>query len=232
MGVGEEKPGLGGSASATVGVAACCFALGGRDLVAERSSLLRLALDAHRRAQAGHGSGYDVATVLHGGVVLWRPRLLEARQLAWPDGLHFIAGYSGQSASTGALLGRAGRRAPDAPADLGRLAREVGRLVAAFSRGEVPEILDSVRACRRELSEWDRRHGLGIVTAALARMMEGAEALGAAAKISGAGGGDSVLAFADRADVLHGVARAWRAEGFEPLTVALSSRGVEELSAP
>jgi hypothetical protein len=88
-------------------------------------------------------------------------------------------------------------------------------------------VLEGVRACQRALRGWDRRRGLGLVTAELERLVQLAEGAGAACKISGAGGGDSVVALAE-SPRLEEVARRWREEGFVPFWPRASGIGVQE----
>jgi phosphomevalonate kinase len=197
--------------------------------------VLRCALRAHREAQAGRGSGYDVATVACGGLVCWRPPRTpdddgEARQVAWPDGLLVSAAFSGRGARTTDLLGRVARiGAADGPAlaaELARLGQAARGLVDAFAAAKLEELARCVRECHARLAAWDRQHRIGILTPEVARLIAIAEDAGAAAKISGAGGGDSVLAFDDDPQRLAAVARGWEREGFALLPVTRSAVGL------
>jgi phosphomevalonate kinase len=231
---GVRKPGVGGSASAAVAVTAALHGLAGRDLRASatRAAVLGDALAAHRAAQHGRGSGYDVATATVGGLVLWRPASGEAAVVDWPDGLQIVAGYSGRSAPTSAQLAsveaRAGRALGE---DLRRLAAPVDELIDAARGRNLGRVLAGVRRCQRALAAWDSLRQLGIVTAEVAALIALAERCGAAAKVSGAGGGDSVIALADDETLIAAVQRAWRRAGFEPLDVELDHEGVRELTA-
>jgi len=230
------KPGLGGSASATVAVTAAMQALAGGSLEGDgRERLLSVALRAHQRAQGGRGSGYDVATATLGGLVRFRggagsvaPR---ASVLAWPEGLSLLAGYSGSSAPTGPLLSHVASIAGplDLEADLHSLAAPVSGLIEAFARGDGAAVLEGARACHRALRAWDRLHGLGLVTGELARLVTLGEEAGAACKISGAGGGDSVIALAESQALLEEVARRWQAAGFLAFWPPATADGVREV---
>lgn len=226
-----RKPGVGGSASATAVVAAAVHAIGGVDPALERDAVLDAALQAHHEVQGG-GSGYDVATVVHGGLACWDRERAALEPLPWPAALGFIAGYSGRSARTRrqlAKLERVRTRYVDSvTAELTLLNREVHGLVAALRRGDPKEILERVRGSHRALARWDHRRGLGILTPAVERMIQIAEESGAAAKVSGAGAGDSVIALG-APDSLEAAAAAWRASGFEPLPVDLAAHGVREV---
>ncbi len=233
MGTGRSKPGVGGSASVSVLVAVAVHALAGVDLPACLDTVLKLALNSHRAIQQGMGSGYDVATVTHGGVVRWQPPFT-AQRLTWPGTLQVVAGYSGQSASTSQFLGRlksVEQQEPErAAAELRALGRPVKGLTRAFVDADVPAILAAVRECQQALGSWAGRLHLGVITAAVSRMIEQAELLGAAAKVSGAGGGDSVIALSEDPEILARVARAWREDGFQPLALTLARQGARECS--
>src|SRR5207245_10457580 len=68
--------------------------------------------------------------------------------------------------------------------------------------------------------------GIPIVTPALARLVAAARRVGAAAKPSGAGGGDCGIALVTSAAQADAVAAAWRGEGIVPLPVAIVAQGV------
>jgi phosphomevalonate kinase len=231
-GGGSGKPGLGSSASATAAVAAAVLGAAGRDPARHRSELLSVALAAHLDAQEGRGSGYDVATVIHGGLVAWRPASASVETLAWPEDLAFLAGYSGESARTTAQLDRLSRvsaRSPDeVDQDLTVLDAEVRHLVEAFRRSDLDSILGGVRSYHRAVAAWDDRHDLGVVTPSIGGMVALAEEVGAVAKGSGAGGGDSVIALGDP-DRLEAVTRSWERAGFAALEVRLDLRGTREV---
>ena len=97
LGRPDSKLGLGSSAAvcvAVMGALQSALSLGETELDA--------AISAHREAQGGRGSGYDVATALVGGVCLFEQQGDEAtaRTVAWPDGLHAAVLSSGRPAST------------------------------------------------------------------------------------------------------------------------------------
>ena len=234
---GGRKPGAGGSASATVAVVGALLASAGLPMSEE--SVLHPALAAHLAAQGGRGSGYDIATIVYGGLVRWRPARLagpggayEAERLPWPEGLHVLAGYTGRSASTSRFLAELDRLAATDRArvsgELARLGQPVTRLIEAFAAADLSAVLTGVRACHAALVAWDSARNLGIVSAEVAEVIAHAEACGAASKVSGAGGGDSVLAFARDSRTLDAVATEWRARGYEPLPFRISLHGVRE----
>ncbi len=74
-----RKAGLGSSAALAVAVTAAVGELVGRSYRGRLDALMRTAVCVHREAQGGHGSGYDVATSVYGGVIEFvggrRPRV-------------------------------------------------------------------------------------------------------------------------------------------------------------
>jgi phosphomevalonate kinase len=89
-----RKGGYGSSAAAAVALCWALLALAG-DGPPAPAAVLRAALTAHRRAQGGQGSGYDVLASFHGGVGLfvggerpeWRPL-----RLPWLEPLYLFPG--------------------------------------------------------------------------------------------------------------------------------------------
>jgi phosphomevalonate kinase len=236
----STKRGLGSSASAAVAVTAALCAATSATL--DKRRVLDLALKAHRFAQGGLGSGYDVATITMGGLVHWRPARVagesvgghEAETIDWPRGLHMIAGYTGQSASTPNFLERlqaiASEDATELTHELMALGRPVSGLIQAFRLGALDEVLAGIEACHHALVAWDLARSLGVMTPAIEAMVCGAQLVGASAKVSGAGGGDSVVAFAKDPAVLEALAAAWTAEGFAPMTINVHHPGVSIVS--
>jgi phosphomevalonate kinase len=176
--------------------------------------LLAPAIAAHGAAQGG-GSGYDVATSLFGGAVLFRspsdgaksPKVLNKSAL---PAVHLVTASAGPSADTAGLLIR--WREAMVPGEDGVLAPALAK--AAADHVETSSALaDSlwrwgwcrsterlVAECVSTLEVLDSVAGLGAYTPRIRELLALAEAAGHPAKISGAGGGDLVVGFApDRA---------------------------------
>jgi len=231
-----SKRGYGSSASVVVAVTGGLYAAHHGTL--SQNDVLKSALAAHRAAQGGMGSGTDVATSVVGDLVHWRPALIagahaeavEACAVAWPEGLHMIAGYSGASASTQghlqALKARAQENETALVDELRSLGQTAEHLIGAFRHAAVNDILEGVSGCHRALDKWDKKHGFGIMTPAIQEMVRIAESLQVVAKVSGAGGGDSILAFSDDPSRLNSLVEQWTSAGYIPTPIHRHSQGV------
>jgi len=174
-----------------------------------------------------HG-GADVAAAVHGGLVEVRRRGRElavaAREL--PAGLHLVVGWSGESAATTPLLLRFVAAREHGAATLSRLGAEAERAATAAARGDAEGLLAATDASGQLLERLGRDLDLPIVTPGLARLMAAGRRLGAAVKPSGAGGGDCGIALVGSAAAAAALADAWRADGIEPLGLAVATSGV------
>jgi phosphomevalonate kinase len=240
-----KKIGLGGSAAACVLAVRGACAAQERSLAGEETSALAAA--AHFDEQGGRGSGADVAACALGGLlevtvrrpsgvgedpreVLRAPPLAVRRLPIAPD-LRLLLAFTGAPADSRALVGgvlefargnpsryRARCQAISEARDALRDALEA----AARSRSPDPReaALDAVRRAAAAMAALGEEARVAIVTPELSRACAIAASAGAAAKPSGAGGGDCavVLAFDDAA--LDRAARDLEAAGFSLLRIA------------
>ena len=93
---GGRKSGFGSSAAATVAAVIALLAAAG--LTAEADDLQMLAISAHRRAQGGLGSGYDVTASLRGGVGVFHGGASPAWEPAALRWAHALFAFSGSRA--------------------------------------------------------------------------------------------------------------------------------------
>jgi mevalonate kinase len=221
--------GLGSSAAVTVSsVAAMLCSKGGLDAeaVAKKSFAVELKVQ-------GRASPTDTSTSTHGyGVLvspeemdgfLWR---IEHGESSWNmhhcdvPAMDFVVGYTGVHASTGPLVAKVKRHVDRS-----------GEAKAAIDRiGEI--VLEGVKAMKRRDKEglgklMDENHallnGLGVGHPSLDRLVAAARPHSHGAKLTGAGGGGSMIALTD--DV-RSAAEAIRASGGEPIIVRAGSEGV------
>ena len=180
---GDLKLGLGSSSAVAVVTAA---------LATDRSDerTLELAIEAHRDANDGKGSGVDVAACFHGGVIATKKQPSEVVPLA-PRirELHFAVLFTEKSASTKDLVG-ACMASPEWP----RWSRILGELteegLEAWSRQDASRFLSIVAQYGRAMAGLGEAAKVGIMTDELDAIARYASEGGGAAKPSGAGGGD------------------------------------------
>ncbi len=100
------KAGLGSSASGTVALAAAILDAADVPPARIRAAMPQLAVDAHRRAQQGKGSGYDVLTAWYGGIGVFRGGPIPGWtpvSLPWISHTHLV--YGDESVSTPGAIG-------------------------------------------------------------------------------------------------------------------------------
>jgi phosphomevalonate kinase len=228
----HTKLGLGSSAAVTASVVAAVFAAAGQDLRTEscRDHLFTVALDAHRCVQGSLGSGADVAASVYGGLLLFRPRdgIPQVTSIRLPSHARLLVAWTGEPASTPDLVqqyrsaqnGSAAQRAAFVQASRAC----VDDFVAGLGRGTVSlsAVLENGRLLERLAADLN----LPLLTPSLRRLVSVARAEGAAAKISGAGGGDCGIAITCGDEAARRVRAAWRAAGLHPLDLSISDQGV------
>jgi phosphomevalonate kinase len=227
------KVGLGSSAAVTVAVVAALLAsAGGWPAVeVDRATVLSAALEAHRVAQGGVGSGADVAASVYGGVVRFQPRNgspPQVTQLALPSAATLAAAWSGEVAATEGLattyLATGSDRAAVRAAFVDASRACVDRFVSAVECGQVS--LAAVNANGDILEHLGDALALPLLTPRLRQLVQIARGHGAAAKISGAGSGDCGIALTADPAAAQRVQAAWAAAGLTPLDVQISREGV------
>lgn len=218
--VGERKLGLGRSAATLVAAAGALGPEQGPARILER------ALAANALFQSGQGSGADVAAAVHGGVIEARRSEggLGVVRRALPAGVQLIAGWTGTSAHTAPLLVRFA--AAGTPPALAELSAAAIAAVDACARDDAPALLEAVDRAASLLGRLGSEIDLPLVTPELATLMRVANRVGAAAKPSGAGGGDCGIALATSAPQAAAVRAAWRDAGILPLAITIPEQGV------
>jgi phosphomevalonate kinase len=147
---GGRKSGLGSSAAVTVALTCALLAAGGRADAVRDGTAFRLAVQAHRRAQGGAGSGYDVACSFHGGLGLFHggaePRW-EPCRLSWTPSLLLFSGPA--PVSTAPAVRRYSEWKARCPAEARAFLEASNRAVAAFVRaGSEAEACARLAECR------------------------------------------------------------------------------------
>jgi phosphomevalonate kinase len=239
------KFGLGSSGAVTVAVVSAVAAYCGVQLSSQ--ARFRLAMLAAAWRDPGP-SGGDLAASVWGGWISYRSPDraavlemakrrgvretirapwpgFELRRLPPPGGLALEVGWTGRPASTASLTRRLGTRKWRGSASQdGFLARSdacVRASIRALERGDGGELLRQIRTARQVLADLDDEVRLGIFTAELAALCDAAEAVGGAAKPSGAGGGDCGIALLDAAaqGEIARLRERWAAAGVLPMLI-------------
>jgi phosphomevalonate kinase len=196
---GDLKLGLGSSAAVAVVTAALATDRGDERTFA-------IALDGHRDANDGKGSGVDVAACFHGGVIATarQPAAIEVLPSAL-NGLCFSVLFTRQSASTKEFV-----KACMASAEWPRWAHVLRELtddgMVAWQRQNALQFLAVVAQYARAMRGLGEAAGVPIVTEQLEAIMRYAGEGGGAAKPSGAGGGDVAVMWGPDPELAHRVA--------------------------
>jgi phosphomevalonate kinase len=180
---GELKLGLGSSAAVAVVTAALATS-------SEDERTFAIALEGHRDANEGKGSGVDVAACFHGGVIATARQPAEVERLpSRIEELHFAVLFTKKSASTKDFV----KACVDAP-EWALRARALRELtddgMQAWLRQDCARFLAIVARYHRAMKELGESAKVPIVTEELDAIARYATEGGGAAKPSGAGGGD------------------------------------------
>jgi phosphomevalonate kinase len=200
-----KKTGIGSSAALTVALLAA---------LNRSTDIYEDALAAHDRLQGGVGSGVDVASAVHGGLIEYERANRSVRALSWPQGLAFRVIWTGVPASTAKRIEHLANQAKQASRSALLLAAP--RMRDAWVSGEADAILTEYVSYIGVLRQFSVDHDLGIFDAGHDELTDAAMADGLVYKPAGAGGGDIGILFgrdaADldaflqrRAGLIHGV---------------------------
>lgn len=197
-----ERGKLGVGSSAAVAVVTAALGTGRGD-----DAAFRAALDGHRDANDGQGSGIDVAASFHGGVIATRNQPSEVS--ACPSrirGLHLAVLYAGQPASTKSLVAEC-RQSPKWSEWMAVLKPLAEEGIDAWFKQDARRFMQVVAQYGRAMAGLGRDANAPVVTDTIQAIMDAAAKGGGAAKPSGAGGGDIVVVFSQDPDLGAAVAR-------------------------
>jgi hydroxymethylglutaryl-CoA synthase len=192
--------GMGSSAAVTLSVLRALTQHYSMDI--DQKRFLELAFEAER-LQHGHPSPIDLNIAYHGGCIYFHDGKVQTREL--PSIPMFLVNTGAPDASTGECVSEvAGHFAQDGIWD--EFANVTNALDQALQQNDLPVIQDLIRENHRLLSK------IGVVPKKVQRFIEELQAIGAAAKICGAGSvrGDhagAVLVVHDNLEALEAVCK-------------------------
>lgn len=138
---------------------------------------------------------------------------LSVRRLPTPRSMRLVVGWTGMPASTMRLVermqSRKGATESHYPDFLAASRECVDALADAIERDDAPAAKAQIHRARGLLTSLARSAGVDIETPALRTLCETAESVGAAAKSSGAGGGDCGIVLVDADTDLEPMLREW-----------------------
>ncbi|WP_308491698.1 phosphomevalonate kinase [Microbacterium terrisoli] len=176
---------------------------------------------------------------------------LAVRRLPAPAHLRLIVGWTGHPASTERMVGDLQRAWPAGQAQSGQAQSDqaqsgqarsgqaqyrrfladsraaVESLIAALEGQDAAAAASAVRAARTALGDLSRHAGIQIETAQLAALCDIAQDAGAAAKSSGAGGGDCGIVLAGGDTDVHGMLARWEQNDIRHLAIEVHSSDEE-----
>ena len=214
-----QKLGIGSSAAVAVGTSV--FLRQQRDSLA-----LESALQGHRTASNGIGSGVDLASVFHGGVIAAsvQPSAIERLSSFFED-LHLAVFYLEKSASTKSMVARCQRSE-----QWHSLTNEMSSVssvgIEAYKNRQSGDFMQSVQEYGNLMRSLGKAANVPIYTAQMERLSHCVERHGGVSKPSGAGGGDVALVFSKSAESFDTIAHE---TGLEKLDLQLDTLGTHFL---
>lgn len=251
-----EKLGFGSSSAATVAIIGALQAFNGKDLNSreERMRVFKLASIVHYFTQGKIGSSYDVAASVYGGVFEYSAPdqkhvseqiargakiadlvgmnwpLLKVNPLRIPKELEFSVCWTGKSASTTELVRRVqeakGKNPEQYDSVIAKIRQASEGVIFAWKKEDRELLLAKIEENEKALRELGDFAGVAIETAELSKMCQIARKHNAAAKLAGAGGGDSGICVCFNKDSRKAIEAEWKTEGLWPVDVSISLEGV------
>ncbi|GEM_PF-291328 len=252
----KMKIGFGSSAAAVVAIIGAVLKLHGVGIetLQEKKNLFKLGIIAHYYAQGKIGSGFDVAASTFGGalaykrfdsgwlekelrhksvvqIIEYRWPHFEAHHVNVPEECELLVGFTGKSASTTELVKKVQQFKQKKPgqyrAIIEGIKKTTNKIVVALEMGSHLQILKLIGENRTLLKALSDASGAGLETPEHTAMIESAAKFGAAAKFSGAGGGDCGIGICFDAKTARKVKAGWKGGGIAIIDVEISQDGAK-----
>lgn len=171
----------------------------------------------------GKGSGFDVAAAIYGGTIYFKNKgeIIEQLEI---DNLNLIVGYSGVKADTVSMVNIVSEKMKNYKEGMEKIFDNIGRLVEEAKIAIKDKDLERVGT----LMDYNQSYleDLGVSTDKLNLMIDAAKKAGAyGAKLSGAGGGDCMIALVSSENKIK-VGKAIADAGGEIINVNINAPGV------
>lgn len=223
------KLGLGSSASLRVACAGVFGKLSGK------IPAVPALITAHQEGQGGAGSGVDIATALHGGLIRFQ-RVGESadpdvQKLTLPTSFYYAAVWSGESASTSSMLKKFNRWS-GRNSDQWQMCLLTARVICdaacrAISESDSTALVRTIRGYGEWMKALEKASGLRIYTPAHGFLDTMANQCGCSYKPSGAGGGDIGIVVSDCSDKFNSFQQCIAAEGYKILDLETDQNGLQ-----
>ena len=217
-----HKLGIGSSACTVVGIAKALALF--HEIPLDTKTLFNIATAAHSKAQGNLGSGFDIAAAASGTAIMYtarsNARAMDYRiiPIALPADWHSAVGFSGTSASTTNLIKIFNSARIENPERVDSIVKQINECVQALTarikKNHIQAAMALININQELLHQLSALCNNALETPPLTEMIKIAAAFGAAAKFSGAGGGDCVIALCPDEKTKQKVYDAWSAAGF------------------
>jgi len=235
----KEKVGFGFSGACSVAIISALLKFHQKKI--KKEELFKLAFLAHFLAQNKRGSGTEIATAVYNSPLIYRKpdtewlkeKLKSQREIKnivfeeWKNlkiekihflrGLYILAGWTGKPAFTFKLIKKFQDWRKKNPKEAQKIILKIGKItkkiIKAWKLKNKKKILELIKKNREYLRELGEKSSLKIETEKLKKMIDIAQNLGAGAKISGAGGGDCVIALVFDKKIALKIKKEWEKIG-------------------
>ncbi|MGD9129409.1 MAG: mevalonate kinase [Candidatus Woesebacteria bacterium] len=212
--------GFGSSSAVTVAFAKALTTLYGFNL--SKKELFDLCYQAVLEVQ-GVGSGFDLAAAIWGGTIYYVPPADKVETIQIKN-LPLLVGYTGVKADTPTLIRMVANLKDKNPVKIGEVFEEIDRIVEqakkVLASNDIKKLGDLMKANQTLLRK------LEVSSLELEKLIRAAEKAGATgAKLSGAGGGDCMIAVAEESKI-EKVAASLKNAGGKLIKVNLDVEGV------
>lgn len=229
------KLGLGSSAAVTVSL---ITGLLSANLVdpdeISRETILKLALDSHKKAQGNIGSGIDIVTAVYGGILKYqiKDNEISFKRLKMPENLYYLTVWSGKSASTTGYVKKFYEYKKSNPREFSKLVERMTNTssegIEAFENQDLKLFLDKYHEYYHLLHSLNHNLSIPVITQEHSLIHDVCHKNGVVYKSSGAGGGDLGIAFSTSKEKLDEVANELKFLNFDTLEIEFGAGCVNE----